>query len=286
MDADVSCCHGVHICRKVYFYWALIMEQKYKSFYEDIDRQKEYSTTTSPEQHGGYKQICRFIETYGLADKKVLEIGSSKGVYQNMVADYTGLDIAESLRPNYHKPFYTVRDDGTYPLEDDTFDAAWTWAVFEHIPDIDTALRELCRVIKPGGHILFAPAWQCRSWAADGYPVRPYSDFGLKGKLIKLSVPIRNSLLWRSAMLFPKRVLSLLEFYMGRRPKALRTKKMKPNYDVFWMSDSDAVHSIDPFDAIVWFESNGFKCLNQHLPFPGFLVRNGSLILEKLPTDS
>lgn len=258
------------------------MEEKYRSFYEDVDRQTTYSTTKSPEQHGGYKRIKGFIETYGLEDKSVLEVGSSKGVYQDMVEGYVGLDIAESLRPNYRKPFFTVNEDGTYPFEDASFDAAWTWAVFEHIPDIDTALRELARVIKPGGHILFAPAWQCRSWAAEGYPVRPYSDFGWGGKLIKASIPLRNSLPWRIAKLIPKRLFRHFLYLLGHRMTALPTGKLKPNYDIFWMSDSDAVHAIDPHDALLWFEANGFKCINHPLHLKALSVRTGPLILEKI----
>src|SRR5207249_4519915 len=104
-----------------------------------------------------------------------------------------------------------------YPFEDASFDAIWTIAVYEHIPDLQQGMLEIKRLLKPGGHVLFAPAWQCRSWAAEGYRVRPWSDFNWQGKLIKASIPIRDSVPYRALFIFPKRVYRLLSFLLGRR---------------------------------------------------------------------
>ena len=38
------------------------------------------------------------------------------------------------------------------------------------------------------GYVYLNPAWACVPWAADGYEARPYSDFGITGKLIKASI--------------------------------------------------------------------------------------------------
>jgi len=250
-------------------------------FYEKIDRENIYSIQNSAENHGSYKSVLAFISEYDLKNKKVLEVGSSKGLFQDHVNNYVGLDVAESLRSYYHKPYCIINDDGTYPFDDNVFDAVWSWAVFEHVVDIDLALKELVRVVRPGGVILFAPAWQCRSWAADGYPVRPYSDFGIKGKIIKFSIPVRNSVLWRLFKLIPKRVFWHIWFIMGGRVKKLHYKKLKPNYQKFWMSDSDAVNSMDPHDAILWFESNGCSCLSHPLNLKAFFVRSGGIVFRK-----
>lgn len=265
-----------------YIYKENAINTSYKSFYDER-RHETYGlkmTTRKAEEHFAYKEIKNFVETYSLSDKKCLEIGSSGGGFQDMVNDYYGTDISEDLARHYHKP-YKVAKGSSYPFEDESFDAIWTIAVYEHIPHLQEAMEEIKRLLKPGGVVLFAPAWQCRSWAAQGYPVRPFSDFDLKGKFIKLTIPIRNSLIWRTMFLFPKRLFRHLKYIAGYRYQKIMYKKIIPNYETFYMSDSDACNHIDPHDAILWFESNGFECVSCPMHRKALLVRTGGLVFKK-----
>lgn len=49
-----------------------------------------------------------------------------------------------------------VADAETLPYDDDTFDLVVGHAVLHHIPDVELALREVVRVLKPGGRFVFA----------------------------------------------------------------------------------------------------------------------------------
>jgi Methylase involved in ubiquinone/menaquinone biosynthesis len=49
-----------------------------------------------------------------------------------------------------------VADAERIPFDDDTFDVVVGHAVLHHIPDLDTAFREVLRVLRPGGRFVFA----------------------------------------------------------------------------------------------------------------------------------
>jgi ubiquinone/menaquinone biosynthesis C-methylase UbiE len=49
-----------------------------------------------------------------------------------------------------------VADAETIPYDDDTFDLVVGHAVLHHIPDVELALKECLRVLKPGGRFVFA----------------------------------------------------------------------------------------------------------------------------------
>lgn len=234
------------------------------------------------ESHSHFQALNAFITEYGLRSKKCLEIGSAAGIFQDMVDDYTGADVSEEVRPHYHKPYVVVKD-ARYPFPDGSFEAIWTIATYEHIPDLDSAMRELARLLKPGGLLFFSPAWQCRPWAAEGYAVRPYADFGLKGKLIKALIPLRDNVAWRSLWIFPKRMIRHLAFILGHKPREIKHRKLKANYETFWTSDSDACNSIDPHDAILWLCCHGFRCLSHPLHLKAFFVRTGELVFQRIP---
>jgi len=256
--------------------------------YYDNKRNEHYGHelfSSDPVRHSHFNLLQNFILNFHLEDKKCLEIGSARGIFQDMVLNFTGTDIADSVKGYYHKPYFVAREGGKYPFADNSFDAIWTITVYEHIQEIDDALNEIRRILIPGGIVLFAPAWECTSWAAEGYPVRPYSDFGIKGKIIKFLIPLRSSILWRMAFKIPKRITRQLFFSLGYKFTKIRYKKLKPNYEKYWMSDSDACNSIDVHDAILWFESNGFKCITYRTIFEKLASRfrmDSGLVFQKL----
>ena len=221
--------------------------------------------------------VTEFAADFALQGRKVLDIGAGRGYLQDVVSDYTALDISPSAKRFFHKPF-VLASATLMPFQADEFDAAWTIWVLEHVPNPEAALAEMRRVVKDGGLIYLAPAWDCRPWAAEGYPVRPYNDFGFGGKLIKASLPV-TSYLWNMS-----KPATRLVRYLGWRsnggPTRFHYRRLSPNYDRYWMSDSDAVNSLDRYETALWFLSRGDECLNCQGALHGLLQENEALILR------
>ncbi|TSA45683.1 class I SAM-dependent methyltransferase [bacterium] len=255
---------------------------EYKDFYEREYHPKVTNPAVRPEDYPFYPELKRFVDDFNLSDKKVLEIGSGGGQFQDIVPNYTGLDITEDLRKFYHKPFFIDKTGEKYPFEDGTFDAIFSISVFEHIPDIDNALHESLRVLKENGVLFLKPAWQVRPWAAEGYAVRSYGDFGLWGKLIKFSILWRDTIAFRLLYIVPKRIWRLVRFLLnGRKTEELDYRKLKANYDKFWDPDSDACNSIDPHAMILWFLGHDCEVLSYSNLLAAFFVKSKPLIIKK-----
>ena len=249
------------------------MNQPAQAFYEEAyvgnDAQNEdeaddiyVQTAKKMAELFGIKQAVEaFAADHQLSRKKVLEVGAGRGYLQDIVEDYTGLDISPTARRYFHKPF--VQASATdMPFRDETFDAIWTIWVLEHVPNPEQALSEMRRVLKDDGILYLAPAWRCTPWAADGYAVRPYGDLSLAGKLVKASLPIRTSPLFQMMYLYPVRLIRKVETKFAGADSRFRYKQLTPNYQKYWVPDSDAVNSMDRFDAMLWFTDRGDECLN------------------------
>lgn len=202
--------------------------------------------------------VEQFVQAFHLEHKKVLDVGAGRGYLQDIVPDYVGLDISPTARRFFHKPF-VLGSATSLPFRDGEFDAVWTIWVLEHVPNPEQALSEMRRVVKPGGLLYLAPAWFCTRWAAQGYMVRPYSEFGLGGKVVKASIPLQ--MFSSPFYIYPTRLMRMAGARLAG-PTRFHYNLLTPNYDRYYQSDSDALNSMDPLEAMLWFESRGDKCLN------------------------
>jgi ubiquinone/menaquinone biosynthesis C-methylase UbiE len=95
-----------------------------------------------------------------LAGKRALDVGCGKGrftrIFQDRYpgADIWGLDISEEMLKHVPAGIHTRAGSMTaLPFEDASFDAAFATESLEHAVEIDVAVGEICRVVKPGGRI-------------------------------------------------------------------------------------------------------------------------------------
>jgi ubiquinone/menaquinone biosynthesis C-methylase UbiE len=107
--------------------------------------------------------------------EKLLEVGCGLGVelaeLGRLGFDVTGIDLAPSavqvcneyLEREGIRGRARAMNAERLEFPDDSFDAAYSSGVLQHTPEIDRAISELWRVLKPGGRILII-LYHRRSW--------------------------------------------------------------------------------------------------------------------------
>ncbi len=240
------------------FYAAIYDKHKSAALSEEEEKYARLALEAAERWHVK-DQVAGLVRNFNLDRKRALDIGSGQGYLQDIVSDYTGLDITPTVARYYHKP-YVLGSATSMPFEHDTFDTIWSIWVLEHVPNPEAALYEIRRVAKDGSVLFLGPQWDCRPWQADGYDVRPYSDFGLWGKLVKAAIPARVIL--TRASVPAVRLARAAPWRLTGRPTTFRYHRLTPNFQHYWEPDSDAVNSLDFYEMALWFRSRGDECLS------------------------
>ncbi len=76
---------------------------------------------------------------------------------------------------------------------------------------------------------------------------------------------------------FPRRFIQHMLWFMERKPTPFRYRELEANYERFWMPDSDACNSMDPYEVILWFVSRGDECLSHQGYLKSYFIRTGAL---------
>ena len=122
--------------------------------------QREFTEGADPEYA---EQILPLAEEWLAGRTRVLDVGTGEGQVARLLAErgaqVVGLDpteaqIVEAARRG-GGPEYLQAGAAGLPFADAVFDAAVACLVFEHIDDVDEAIREVARVLRPGGRFVF-----------------------------------------------------------------------------------------------------------------------------------
>jgi SAM-dependent methyltransferase len=86
---------------------------------------------------------------------RLLDFGCGDKPYIKLieVEEYIGLEI-ETNNPDQISEADAYYDGKYIPFKDNHFDSVLSSEVFEHVFNLEQILKELNRVLKPGGHIL------------------------------------------------------------------------------------------------------------------------------------
>lgn len=208
-----------------------------------------------------------------LEEGRALEVGCGHGYLQDVVARYTGIDVAFSSGLFVQKPF-TVASALTLPFPDNTFDLAWSIWVLEHIEQPERMLAEMRRVVKPGGAIFLCAGFGVDSWVSQGLHKRPFGELSWSQALIKSTIPVRGSKVYKIATTLPFRFYDLTRNLFSGQASSLRYGRLQPNYEHYWDYDADACVSLDAYNVALYFLSRGDKAFYSGGLFRSLLQRS------------
>jgi SAM-dependent methyltransferase len=146
------------------------------ALYASLNRlRKKLVTASSGLDLYQHVALQRFSTLTNLRGARVLEIGSDLDL--KVLSEMRRLGVAEACGVNNSDEFWSQQTDDAISVsdrirllrgdarhlrfEDASFDCVFSVAAFEHILDVAAALREMHRVLKPGGIVYsnFGPLW-------------------------------------------------------------------------------------------------------------------------------
>jgi 2-polyprenyl-3-methyl-5-hydroxy-6-metoxy-1,4-benzoquinol methylase len=129
-------------------------------FFRQIDRTINEWNRPLHNETGPFGRIFDYAK---YADRKVLEVGCGMGTlamyWSQRGARVTAVDLTRTAVEQTTRRLSLLNLPGTVRQEDgrrlsfsdSSFDYAYSWGVLHHSPDLASSLRELLRVVKPGG---------------------------------------------------------------------------------------------------------------------------------------
>ncbi len=129
-----------------------------RTFEESAGDEEHFPSTIDPR----ILHVRVILETFGdLFGKRVLDAGCGKGRFARVIAAehpgarIHGMDIALAMLRFVQPPLHACAGSLTsLPYATASFDALYATESLEHAVDVESAVAELCRVVKPGGHIV------------------------------------------------------------------------------------------------------------------------------------
>jgi len=134
------------------------LRARIQSSFDEAARDEEHFPSTIDPRIYHVKLIRNHLGDLG--GKRVLDAGCGKGRFarvfkeQEPACEIWGLDISEEMLRFVPEGIHTRAGSMTeLPFENGFFDAAYATESLEHAVEIEKAVSELCRVVKPGGRI-------------------------------------------------------------------------------------------------------------------------------------
>jgi SAM-dependent methyltransferase len=101
-------------------------------------------------QYAVRKPLVEWLRAQSVTGGSVLDVGCGDRPYAELFPGATGFDVPGNPHADLHGSLEAI------PVADASFDVVLCLQVLEHVPDPAAAVRELHRVVRPGGRVLLS----------------------------------------------------------------------------------------------------------------------------------
>ena len=240
------------------------IRERMREFYETSET---YKGLLSAHDEAYLRHYVELVTRYASSRSKILDLGCGNGISARLLNqagfDVVGTDISPLFLEDARawenpKLRYRVCDVMELPFESESFNVICSNELIEHLPDVETALTEMMRVVCTGGRIVLSGPNLCS-------PLIPFFDWlnlmsGKPGRPVwgetkrqALQQFIRNCRLY-----VKKRFLTKSPNFIYREPDL--------QVDAIG-GDADSAYYASPIDLAQFFRSHGFTIVKKAVGF-------------------
>lgn len=239
------------------------MEQFYRT-------SKAYMTHLHGHNEAYFRRYITLVKTHAPTDATILDLGCGTGLSSRLLSDegynVVGADISPLFLQDTHhiennpRLKYRVCNALNLPFKDEAFDVVSSHQLIEHLPNVETALREMLRVVRIGGLIIIKSPNLCS-------PITPTID------LLRLVHGKSKPSIWSQTK-------QQAIYNMAKNSKIHLLKKFSihtdyiyrvPDLDDTTGGDRDSVYYSHPLDLIRFFDAHGASVVQKCYAFGGIL---------------
>ena len=228
-----------------------------------------------------FQRYITLVKTNAPTNAAILDLGCGTGLssrllsnegYNVVGADISPLFLKNTLHmENNPRLKYRICDALDLPFVDEAFDVVCSNELIEHLPDIETSLREMLRVVRIGGIIIIKSPNLCS-------PITPTVD------LLRLLRGKSKTSIWGQT----KRQAV---YNMAKNSKIHLLKKFSihtdyidrvPDLDDHTGGDWDSVYYSHPLDLFRFFDAHGASVIQKCYAFGGNIKHDNGKMLPVL----